>query len=155
MTLKSDLLASKGMQSASAAFRRPRTKAGMSIVAERVERPFGQCMRSAVQKRVASSGESHSNRKLSGTGSCCGCCIATGTPLLSWHERNQGRGRPRTPLRQRWNVLWRMVARLGRRLEVYVSNAQAKVSTVARAASVAKGPEIGNIKGVAEEIGRA
>ena len=47
--------------------------AGMSIVAERVETPLGQCIRSAVQKRVASSGEFHSNRKLSGTGSCCGC----------------------------------------------------------------------------------
>ena len=35
---------------------------------------------------------------------------------------------------------------------VYVSNAQAKVSTVATAASVAKEPEIGNIKGVAEVV---
>ena len=35
---------------------------------------------------------------------------------------------------------------------VYVSNARAKVSTVARAASVAKEPEIGNIKGVAEVV---
>src|SRR3989304_6708729 len=68
MTLKSEAAVSKGMQRVSAAVRRPGTKAGMSMVAERLETPLGQCMRSAVQKRVASSGESHSKRKLSGTG---------------------------------------------------------------------------------------
>ena len=35
---------------------------------------------------------------------------------------------------------------------VYVSNAQAKVSTVATAASVAKEREIGKIRGVAEVV---
>src|SRR5437879_6755051 len=75
-----------GMHRSWTARLKPRMKAGTSIVPANGEIPCGQCMRSAVQKRFASSGESQMTLKLAGIAR--GCCCATISSPYSGYKRS-------------------------------------------------------------------